>query len=62
VTDFDKDERLPDGTLLFNASKPHGQIFGHEVAKFEQGGVRYGADRRPVGYQPKQANAPAKQT
>lgn len=50
----EKDEFLPDGTALFNASKPHGLVYGHSEVRYEQGGVQYGADRKPVGYVPKQ--------
>ena len=47
-----KDEYLPDGTLLFNPTKPHGTIYsdGASTARWVQNDVEFRGDRKPVNY------------
>ena len=53
------DDFLPDGTRLFNPSRPHGTVYGGaaEDGRFVQDGITYGGDRKPVGYVPSELKA-----
>lgn len=53
-----KDEYLPDGTRMFNPTKPHGVVYGggKDDGQWVQDGVTYRADRTPLGYEAKVVN------
>ena len=53
---IEKDEFLLDGTKLCNLSRSYGLIYsdGIENARYEQDGRLFRADRKPVGYAPKE--------